>query len=145
MKGEGGQPIWIVITLLLALVVGITMYQLLSKTQATQTFDDWLGEIEIGNAENYLTNFCRTWETNGFVETTIDETNLAKASVSAAALTTKYFTREEFEEGETLSPCDCAVYLWKKGFVSEVQLNQYFDPDRCHTATNDIMEASGMW
>ena len=48
MKGDAGSPIWIVVTLLLALVVGITMYQLLRKTSANKTFDDWLGVVGSG-------------------------------------------------------------------------------------------------
>ena len=142
MKGQESRPIWIVVTLLLALVVGITMYQLMAKTNAQKTFDDWLGEISAGQVSIKLTNFCENWEASGFSRTAINENQLAEASVAAAhpSLTVRYFTSGEFEIGERLSPCDCAVYLYKTGSISQLDMEAVYDPDDCHQITNDMVE-----
>jgi len=142
MKGDESKPIWIVVTLLLALVVGITMYQLLAKTNAQKTFDDWLGEISAGQVSIKLTNFCKTWRDAGFSEATVNQNKLAEATVAAAhpSLTTRYFTADEFEVGERLSPCDCAVYLYTLGEMSLLDMQTFYNPRNCHDMTNDLAE-----
>ena len=146
MKGQESRPIWIVVTLLLALVVGITMYQLMAKTNAQETFSNWLGEINAGQVEITITNFCEGWEASGFTLSAVNQNELAKASVAAAhpSLTVKYFTQEEFEQGERLSPCDCAVYLYNKGHMGLLDAKKYYDPDECHSMANGIAEGSSL-
>jgi len=41
MEGQG-RPIWIMVTLLLAMVVGITMYQIIQKTRSQETFEEMI-------------------------------------------------------------------------------------------------------
>ena len=146
MKGDAGSPIWIVVTLLLALVVGITMYQLLQKTQANKTFDDWMGEIGSGQAEMTLSSFCESWYDSGFVQGAVNPSQLAKATVAAGhfSMAVKYFTETEFEIGERLSSCDCAVYLYQKGLVDQLEAKRWYDPDECHELTNDVAESKGL-
>ena len=146
MKGDAGSPIWIVVTLLLALVVGITMYQLLQKTQANKTFDDWLGEIGGGQAEITLETFCESWHEAGFVQGAVNVNQLAKATVAAGhpSLAVKYFTEAEFEIGERFSSCDCAVFLYQKGAIDQLEAKRWYDPDECHESTNDIAESRGL-
>lgn len=146
MKGDAGSPIWIVVTLLLALVVGITMYQLLQQTQANKTFDDWLGEIGGGQAEITLSSFCESWHESGFVRGAVNVNQLAKATVAAGhpSLAVKYFTETEFEIGERFSPCDCAVFLYQKGLLDQLESKKWYDPDDCHESTNDIAESRGL-
>ncbi|MBR9682018.1 MAG: hypothetical protein GOV00_04465 [Candidatus Altiarchaeota archaeon] len=144
MKGQEGKPIWIVVTLLLALVVGISMYQLMNQTNAQETFGNWLGEINAGQVEITLTSFCENWADSGFVRTAVNQDELAKASVAAAhpALTIKYFLQEEFELGERLDPCDCAVFLHNKGKMSLLDARSRYDPDDCHAMANEIAEST---
>ena len=132
------------VTLLLALVVGITMYQLMAKTNAQETFGDWLGEINAGQVEITLTNFCESWRDSGFVTSAVNQNELARASVAAAhpSLTVRYFTEDEFNLGERLSPCDCAVFLFNKGEMSALDAKTYYDPDECHSMTNEIAEGT---
>ena len=146
MKGDAGSPIWIVVTLLLALVVGITMYQLLNKTSAQKTFDDWLGDVGKGQAELTVESFCTSWHDAGFVRGAVNENELAKATVAAAypSLAVKYFTKEEFEMGERLSPCDCAIFLYQKGIIGPLEVKKWYDPDECHQMTNSIAESRGL-
>ncbi|MBR9689988.1 MAG: hypothetical protein GOV01_03780 [Candidatus Altiarchaeota archaeon] len=146
MKGDTGSPIWIVVTLLLALVVGITMYQLLQKTSANKTFDDWMGQINQGQAELSVGSFCDAWEGAGFVRGAVNPTELAKATVAAAhpTMAVKYFTEDEFNIGERLSPCDCAVYLYQTGVLDQLDTQSWYDPDECHEMTNDIAESRGL-
>lgn len=146
MKGDAGSPIWIVVTLLLALVVGITMYQLLQKTSAQRTFDDWLGQISSGQAELSVSAFCNSWEESGFVGGAVNPEELAKATVAAAhpSMAVKYFTEEEFNIGERLSPCDCAVFLYQKGQMNQLDAERWYDPDECHEMTNDVAEGTGL-
>jgi hypothetical protein len=146
LKGDAGSPIWIVVTLLLALVVGITMYQLLQKTSAQRTFDDWLGQISGGQAELSVSSFCQSWEESGFVRGAVNQEELSKATVAAAhpSMAVKYFTEEEFNLGERLTPCDCAVYLYQKGLISQLKATDWYDADECHQLTNDIAESRGL-
>ena len=146
MKGDAGSPIWIVVTLLLALVVGITMYQLLQKTSAQKTFDDWMGQIGGGQAELALSSFCESWENAGFVRGAVNPTVQAEATVSAAhpSMAVKYFTETEFNLGERFSPCDCAVYLYQIGSMNQLTVKGWYDPDDCHEMTNDIAESRGL-
>lgn len=144
MKGSAGSPIWIVVTLLLALVVGITMYQLLRSTNANKTFDDWIGEVSSGQAEISLTSFCESWHDQEFV--TVNQEKLATATAAAAhpGMTVKYFTAEEFDMGERLSPCDCAVYLFQKGELDKLEVSRWYDPDECHEMTNNVAESRNL-
>ncbi len=146
MKGDAGSPIWIVVTLLLALVVGITMYQLLRKTSAQRTFDDWLSEVGSGQAELSLLNFCESWYDSGFVRGAVNENELARATVAAAhpSLAVKYFTQEEFDVGERLSPCDCAIILYQKAEIDQLEVKRWYDPDDCHELANSIAESRGL-
>ncbi len=146
MKGDTGSPIWIVVTLLLALVVGITMYQLLQKTSAQKTFDDWLGQIGSGQAELTVSSFCKSWEQSGFVSGAVNPSEQAKATVAAAhpSLAVKYFTEDEFNIGERLSSCDCAVFLYQKGQMDQLEAKSWYDPDKCHEMTNNIAESMGL-
>ncbi len=146
MKGDAGSPIWIVVTLLLALVVGITMYQLLQKTSADKTFGNWMDEIGGGQAELTLSSFCESWYDSGFVLGAVNEATQAKATVAAAyeGATVNYFTREEFEFGERLSDCDCAVYLYQIGSIDKLETSKWYDPDECHELTNAVAESRGL-
>ena len=142
MKGQEGQPIWLIVTLLLALVVGISMYQLMDQTSAQDTFGNWLGEIDEGQAELELTGFCDAWKEGAFVRSAVNQDELDKATVAAAhpGLTIQYFTQEEFEFGERLDPCDCAVYLYTKSKMSMLDAKALYDPDDCHIQANEIAE-----
>lgn len=132
--------------MLLALVVGITMYQLLQKTSAQRTFDEWMGEIGSGQAEAQLTAFCEGWSDAGFVTAAVNQEERAKATVAAAHpnMAANYFTESEFNAGERLTPCDCAVYLYQKGLMSQLKADQWYDPDECHQMTNSIAETTGL-
>lgn len=146
MKGDAGSPIWIVVTLLLALVVGITMYQLLRKTSADRTFEDWMGEIGSGQAELTLTSFCDDWKDAEFVLGAVNENERAKATAAAAhnALTVKYFTEEEFNLGERLTACDCSVILYEYELMTKLEASKWYDPDDCHDLANEIAESNGL-
>jgi|GEM_PF-2784391 len=146
MKGDAGSPIWIVVTLLLALVVGITMYQLLQKTSAQKTFDDWMGEISGGQAELALTGFCESWADAGFVTGAVNPKKQAEATAAAAhpSMAVKYFTESEFNLGERLSPCDCAIYLYQVGSMDQLEVKRWYDADECHEFTNNIAESRGL-
>ena len=56
----------------------------------------------------------------------------------------KYFTETEFEIGERLSPCDCAVFLYQHGLMEQLEAKGWYDPDECHELTNDIAESRGL-
>ncbi len=139
MRGQAGRPIWIMITLLLALLVGIMMYQLLQKTRATKTFEDWQREIGAGQAEILLTQICERWYENSF-KFGVTRTDIEKATVAAVEL--GYFTREEWDDGERLSPCDCVVYLYKKGRVPEYEAKNFVDQYmlECHEKALEVAE-----
>jgi hypothetical protein len=146
MKGDAGSPIWIVVTLLLALVVGITMYQLLRKTSADKTFEDWMGEIGSGQAELTLNAFCEAWNEAGFVQGAVNENKLAQATAAAShsALAVRYFTEEEFNLGERLTACDCSVVMYQKDSMTKLDALRWYDPDKCHDLANEIAENNGL-
>ncbi len=141
MKGQG-RPIWIMVTLLLAMVVGITMYQILQKTQSQKTFDQMMNEIDIGTAEVQLHDICERWRENGYVAG-VSEDDLSRASAYAVVL--NYFTKDEFDSGERLSPCDCTVYLYSKGYLTRLDAEKEYDPDECHEKANEIAEAKKLY
>ena len=141
MKGQG-RPIWIMVTLLLAMVVGITMYQIIQKTQSQKTFEDMMKEINVGTADVQLHDICERWRSNGYVAG-VSTDDLEKASAYAVVL--GYFTEEEFNMGERISPCDCSIYLFSKGYISRLDAEKEYDPDECHQKANEIADAKGLY
>ena len=140
MKAQG-RPIWIMVTLLLAMVVGITMYQILQKTRSQQTFEEMIKDIDIGTAQIRLTEICERWKNNGYVAG-VNQEDLAKGTAYAVLL--GYFDREDFDAGERITPCDCTVYLYSRGLISKLDARKFYDPDECHERTNEIAEAQGL-
>jgi len=141
MRGQE-RPIWIMVVFLLALVVGITMYQILQKTRSRQTFEEMLKEIDVGTADIQLNDICERWRENGYVAG-ITQDDLDRATAYAVVL--GYFTESEFNAGERLSPCDCTIYLFSKGKISKLDARKEYDPDECHEKANEIAEARGLY
>ena len=137
-----GRPIWIMVTLLLAMVVGVTMYQIVQKTKARKTFDEMLKQIDVESADVRLRDICERWRENGYVAG-VDQETLDRATAYAVVL--NYFTEDEFNSGERISPCDCSVYLFTKGVITRLELEKEYDPDECHERANDIAQAKGIY
>ena len=141
MRGQG-RPIWIMVTLLLAMVVGITMYQILQKTRAQQTLDELLKDIDVGTAKIRLIDICERWRETGYVAG-VTEGELEKATAYAIML--NYFTEDEFYAGERLTPCDCTIILHAEGKIDRLDAQKEYDPDECHERANEIAEAKGLY
>ena len=119
MKARKGaeQPIWLMVAMLLALVIGISMYQLISKTQSASTFDDMQKGIEEGTATSTLDTICSSWKASNWAMVPSD---LALRSTQAA-VKKNLLNKEEYENGDSINLCDCAVYLYamKSGVTRE--------------------------
>lgn len=140
MKGQG-RPIWILVTLLLALVVGVSMYQLIGKTESQKTFDDMLANVDAQSATNSLNIICSSWEGTSYAGSLSDN---ERETLRDAAAFRGWLTEEEWEDEEDFSECDCAMWLYTQGSISRTKARQYYDPDECHETANDQAEEAGI-
>jgi len=136
MKGQG-RPIWILVTLLLALVVGVSMYQLIGRTQSQTTFDDMFQRIDSGSATNSLNSICGDWEGTSYAARLSANELETLRDVSAVK---GWLSAEEWEDEENFSECDCAMWLFTQNAISRTKARQYYDPDECHEKANEVAE-----
>ena len=142
MRGQESRPIWIMVTLLLAMVVGITMYQIIQKTRAQQSFEEMIRDIDAGTAKLRLVDICSRWRETGYLAGVTGD-DFEKATAYAVLL--NYFTKEEFDAGERISSCDCTIILHAEGRLSKLDARRDYDPDICHERANEIAEAKGFY
>lgn len=133
MKGSD-QPIWLLVALLLALVVGVVMYGLVNKVNPQQTLQ-LLEGVNTGQASLGLLNSCETYRTANWV---LGQDKQAETAVYAAKL--GWLTSDEFRSTKCslrysaggksadnicfFTPCDCVVYLYAgQAGLSKVSLN----------------------
>lgn len=102
------QPIWILVAILLALIVGVMMYQFLQKGQEGKTFEAMLAEVDKGTAMFAIDNLCTTWKNNNWATEPAD---IEKVSIDYAGAA-ELLTKAEWKNLEILTACDCAVYLY---------------------------------
>ncbi len=115
MRGQAGRPIWIVITLVLALIVGLTMYKMLQKTSPEESIGKMYSKISGDQALSEVINFCSDWYRANFAYGVLDEKKYIQASYAAANenLPVKYLDATEIETtGTGLGPAGCVVILY---------------------------------
>ncbi len=140
MKGQG-RPIWILVTLLLALVVGVSMYQLIGKTESQKTFDEMFQRIDSQSATNSLNSICSSWEDTSFAaRLSASEEETLRDSAAFRG----WLTKEEWEDEEDFTECDCAMWLFTQNAISRTKARQYYDPDLCHEQANEEAEDAGI-
>ncbi len=166
VKGDAGRPIWIAITFLLALLVGVSMYQLLSKTASSGSFDKWLSSISATQADEQVISFCKSWYDASFPKypTNLDKWVRATYAASHPDLPMRYLTEAQVEECnpdlETLNSapnaydangaegclqiCDCIVILYKAStentgtsYLTKYQAQKLFDKYNCEIFFNE--------
>lgn len=140
MKGQG-RPIWILVTLLLALVVGVSMYQLIGKTQSQQTFDEMFAQIDSESAINSLNSICRSWEETSFA---VGLSESERETLRDVAAVKGWMTSEEWNDDEDFSECDCSLWLYSQGTISRTKAKQYYDADMCHERANEEADNAGL-
>lgn len=133
------QPIWILIGLLLAMIIGILMYQIVGGALQKSTFDDMMQGIDEGTARIQITDGCKAWADSTW---TIPPSNLKGLSDYAARLLV--LSKIEWERKETFSKCDCAVYLYVKNIISRSTAEIVYDPEICHDWANTQAEELGI-
>lgn len=133
MKKKGAeQPIWILVAILLALIVGVIMYQFLQKGQQTSTFDDMLETIDVGTAQFSVDNLCLNWRSTNWQT---PPSALGPISVDYAAKV-GILTKTEWATGTMMTVCDCAVYLYvDRSMIQRSEVFTVADPATCHTNT----------
>ncbi len=102
------QPIWILVAILLALIVGVMMYQFLNKGTQGQTFDEMMRTVDTGTAQLAVDALCTNWHNSHWVTEPAD---LERVSVNYGAKI-GILTQTEWEAKELMTACDCAVYLY---------------------------------
>lgn len=121
------QPIWILIGLLLAMIIGIMMYQLVAGALQQGTYEQMLKGITEDTAKMDLDSKCNAWRKSSWA---IAPTDPQKLADSAARL--NLLTKDEWDKRELLSTCDCAIYLYVNKLISRSDVEGVYDPDYCH-------------
>ncbi len=125
------QPIWILVAILLALIVGVMMYQFLNKGTQGQTFDEMMRQVDTGTAQLAVDSLCTNWYNSHWVTEPAD---LERVSVNYGAKI-GILTQAEWEAKNIMSACDCAVYLYAD--KSAIQRSDVYaaapDEGTCHT------------
>lgn len=133
VKKGAEQPIWILVAILLALIVGVMMYQFLSKGQQGKTFDEMLKTVDAGTAQLAVDNLCTNWRSSNWKT---EPSSLGQVSVDYAAKV-GLLDETEWAAHEILTVCDCAVYLHVDR--STIPQSEVYtaapDPTDCHTNT----------
>ncbi|MFH0961276.1 MAG: hypothetical protein V1820_01185 [archaeon] len=117
------QPIWLLVALLLAVVVGIAMFNMISK--GTGIFNIFIGQGQGGDTERIaIESFCKSWikpldtDINGNINPRASEPTYndreGKTDVFRKAgwlLSDKDPTTKSYIEPGPPSGCDCIVFL----------------------------------
>ena len=140
LRKAQAQPIWILIGLLLAMIIGILMYQIVGGALQKSTFDDIMSGIDEGTARVQITDGCKAWSDSSW---TIPPSNLKSISDYAARM--NLLTRTEWERKETFSKCDCGVYLYVTDIISRSVAERVYDPEICHDWANTQAEELGIY
>ncbi len=161
------QPIWLLVALLLAVVVGIAMFNMISK--GTGIFQLFMGQGQSGDTERIaMESFCRSWirptetDLNGNINPRASEPPVRERErmtdvfrkagwLSAEKDPT---TRAYIEQGPP-SGCDCLVFLAtpaggnllgptkSKQFLSdEVSSGSIYSPYSCNTKAACVAQKS---
>ncbi len=162
MKGSD-QPIWLLVALLLALVVGVVMYGLVNKVNPEQTLQ-LLEGVSADQASLGLLNYCQTFRNSNWV---MDQEKQAEMAVYARK--NNWLTDQEFRSASCslrysvsgksaenicfFTPCDCIVYLYAgQAGIAKITLNdaiiEYSKYNTgitaCHSQALTIAKSSGI-
>jgi hypothetical protein len=132
-----GKPIWILVTLLLALVVAVTMYGLVAQTGSNKTFDQMMTSVDSGTAQTQMLQICKNWHDAKFA---VDLTDTEVSEIKDYAAKKGWLTDDEWEDDEDFTSCDCAMFLYTQEEISSTEVNKYYDPDECHEKANTEAE-----
>ncbi len=141
MKGTD-QPIWILVAILLALVVGVAMYQMMGKANLEE-FDDIIKNTDESTAQITIESFClnsyRSKWTNNPTEKRLED--ITKSAVSLG-----WISREEWDNYAKFTNCDCAVYLYvtESSSITRSEVHEIYNPSACHTYANKQAIKNGL-
>lgn len=125
------QPIWILIGLLLAMIIGIMMYQMVARAGSQAAFSDMMANIDEGTARVQVREGCNSWWQSNWA---VPPANIGKLSDYAAKL--NLLSKSEWDRRETFSKCDCAMYLFVDRSLSKSDVEGVYDPEMCHDWAN---------
>ncbi len=135
LKRAQSQPIWILIGLLLAMIIGIMMYQMVSRAGSSGGFEDLMKRIDAGTARVQLTEACSDWKRTSW---SIPPSDLDQLSDYAAV--EGILNQAEYNRHETISKCDCSMYLFVQKALTRSEAELNYDPDLCHEWANTEAE-----
>ena len=135
LRGQS-QPIWILIGLLLAMIVGIMMYQVLSGGFSKLPR---LENIDSDTAKMGLDSQCGAWKRSSWAIPPTDPSALADYAAKLNLLSTN-----EWENNERFSSCDCGIYLFVNKLISRSELLEVYDSDYCHDWANEQADNLGI-
>ena len=106
------QPIWLLVAVILALVIGAAMYQLVIRSTGRATFADFIKGMDDDTAKTTMRTMCTKMKDNDWQVPlgTDDFESLYKASLNLG-----WVTEAKYDAGEKITTCDCATFLWKEG------------------------------
>ena len=133
------QPIWILIGLLLAMIIGIMMYQMVARAGSQATFSDMMASIDDGTARIQVAEACTKWMESTW---TMPPTNIQKVADYAAKL--QIISSSEYAAHESISTCDCAMYLLAQRQITKSDVQMVYDPEMCHEWANTQAETMGI-
>lgn len=110
------QPIWLLVAVILALVIGAGLYQLISKSIGSQTFGNYFDSMDEDRATTTMNTLCINWMDDDWA-VPLSDTN--REALYRAEIRLGWILEAEYNAGNEPSTCDCATFLWKAGYADQ--------------------------
>ena len=111
-RGQG-QPVWILVAVLLAVIVAVTMYRLVTRLDV-----DELPDMDSETATTRFTQQCQQWRDMDWNQYSKPKAKEARHSLELYAWrANQILSKEEVEAGKQVQPCDCIVYLHMRNLI----------------------------
>jgi len=119
-----GQPIWVLVSILLAVIVAVTMFQIMEKGNAKDIDGIMKGANEAADRMALVTA-CKNWmEDNWRPE--LKPLTKEEINMEAYALRLGLLTRDEFLNNARFGRCDCVIFLHSRGNIDLKSAIAYF-------------------
>lgn len=113
MRGNRGQgrPVWVLVSVLLAVIVAVTMFKIVEKGDAGRITE----LVDSTDRTTALTVFglrCSDWYDSHW--TNKPSVNDEK-TMEVYGMALGYLSMDEYQNGSRITPCDCIVFLSVRG------------------------------
>ena len=106
-KKGSGQPIWVLVSILLAVIVAVTMFQIMQKGNAKDIDSIMKGANRDVDTAALITA-CKQWKDSSW---TIKPKGEGELTMEAYALRLDLLSKDEYMADKKLGICDCVVFM----------------------------------